>query len=373
MIYHTRLIIDLRAYRENIRRIKRMLGGDAGLCAVVKADAYGHGLQWIAPAAVDAGADLLGVVDNWEVERIRREGLTVPVMRLRPALADEAAEAAPWGVEELTGSLDHAEALSRVGERLGAPIRVHVKIDVGMGRMGLPPRGREAAIARIASLPGLRVAGVMTHFPSADEDDETITQTQLAAFRDEWRRIAPMLPSGVRLHCANSAAAARFSEARLTMARAGVMTYGLSPAPGFDGGVDLSPVMSWTTRIVQVRDVERGAGVGYGMTHRMPYDGCVALLPIGYADGYLRDFSNRARVLIRGESHAVIGRVSMNLTTVDVTGSPDVAPGDEAVMIGRQGDERITAAELADWGGTIDYEIACLVGRCNSHQVKVVE
>lgn len=366
MHHHTRVDINLRAYRGNLAAVRSRLGERARLCAVVKADAYGHGLDRIAPAAIEAGADCLGIVDNWEAACIRQSGIERPVMRLRPALEDEAREAAPWKVEELVGSLASAEACARIADERGEPVPVHVKLDAGIGRMGLYPSIQHEEIMRILKMPGLNVRGVMTHFPNADDDDERITLEQLELFLSEVERYEKYLPDDVLIHTANSAATLRFSQAHRSMVRAGICSYGLRPDPQMDIGQDFQPVMRWSTRVVMVHPAPKGATIGYGMTYAAGKDTRIALLPAGYADGYLRDFSNRAPVLIRGRRYRVSGRVSMNLITVDVGDSP-VQQGDEAVLMGRQGGETIAPHELSVIAGTIDYELACLIGKANQH------
>ena len=365
MHHHTRVVVNLRAYESNIRYLTSRLGAQATLCAVVKADAYGHGLDQIAPAAVHAGVGCLGIVDNWEAKRIRELEIQLPILRLRPALFDEAEEAASWGVEELAGSLQNAQDYSAIGLGRSQPLRVHVKLDVGIGRMGVYASRQLDELNALLTLPGIKIHGVMTHFPCADEDDPSITQTQLNHFLNDIEAIKSKLPDDVMIHASNSAALLRFPSAHLQMARTGIVSYGLQPDVGMEIDAELQPVMQWQTRVVLVRDVPQGATIGYGMTYKMPLDGRIALLPTGYADGYLRDFSNRSHVLIRGKRFPVVGRISMNLITVDVSDGPDVKAGDEVVLMGKQANETIPACELARYANTIDYEIACLVGRCN--------
>ncbi len=365
MHHHTRVVVNLRAYQTNIRLLKQRLGEKAKLCAVVKADAYGHGLDQIAPAAIEAGAHYLGVVDNWEIQRIRGLGIKQPVLRLRPSLQYEAEEAAEWGVDEIVGSLTNAQGYSLIGEKRAAPISVHIQLDAGIGRMGMYASRQMDDLKAILGLPGIIIRGVMTHFPCADEDDESITQNQLRGFLKDLEQIRELLPDDVMVHASNSAALLRFPNTHLQMARAGIMSYGLRPDVSMQIDLGLLQAMSWKTRVVLVRDVPKGAAIGYGMTYTMLRDGRIALLPTGYADGYLRSFSNKAHVLIRGRRFPVVGRISMNLITVDVSDGPEVTEGDEVVLMGSQGNETIVASELAEHANTIDYEISCIVGCCN--------
>ncbi|MDP8244558.1 MAG: alanine racemase [Candidatus Hinthialibacter antarcticus] len=365
MHHHTRVVVNLRAYQSNIRYLTNCLGAQSKLCAVVKADAYGHGLEQIAPAAVQAGADSLGIVDNWEAKLIRELGIPLPILRLRPALKEEAEEAAQWGVEEIAGSLQNAQIYSAIGAARKQPIGVHVQLDAGIGRMGMYASRQQSDLDALLALPGIKIKGVMTHFPCADEEDRSITKLQLQGFLNDVEAFKRQLPGDIILHASNSAALLRFPDAHLQMARAGIVSYGLKPDLSMEVPHELQPVMQWETKVVLVREVPKGASIGYGMTYKMPGDGRIALLPTGYADGYLRDFSNRTHVLIRGKRFPVVGRISMNLITVDVSDAPEIQEGEEVVLMGRQGNETISASELGKHASTIDYEIVCLIGRCN--------
>lgn len=366
MKHQTQVTINLRAYKNNVRVFRNLLPARTRLCAVVKADAYGHGLEAIAPAAIEAGADVLGFVDNWEAECIRALGIEAPILRLRPCLGDEADEAIAWDVHEIVGSFESAELLSALGRRTGRRIPIHLKVDVGISRAGFSLPSQRDEIERSASLPGLRVVGVMTHFPCADDENSEITLTQLADFNQILESLKDHLPDECVLHAANSAAITRFPAAALDMARVGIFLYGLRASPDMPMPRGVEPVMSWTTRVALVREVPAGATVGYGMTHRMSESGRIATLPLGYADGYLRSYSNQTSVLIRGNRCPVIGRVSMNMITVDVGHVADIQAGDEVVLLGSQADERIEAHELARYADSIDYEIVSLVGKTNS-------
>ncbi len=367
MIHHTRVLINPRAYENNIRYFAAL--SPHSLCAVVKADAYGHGLRELAPVAVQAGAEYLGISDNWEAGEIRRLGLQCPILRLRPALRDECEEAQSWGVEELVGSLESAEMLSEIGKRSETPISIHVKIDAGMGRMSFSSPRQNQEIERICQLPGVRVKGLMTHFPCADEEDIELTKDQLKRFEELAHALTPILPKDVMWHTANSAATLRLPESHYSLTRVGIASYGLKPSPITPVPQDLHPVMSFQTRVAQLRELPKGSTIGYGMTYTSDRDMWLATLPVGYADGYLRDFSNRAYVLIQGVRCPVVGRITMNMIIVDVSGLPQVSIGDEAILMGRQGSEEISADELAQLANTINYEITCLFGKCSYQRV----
>lgn len=362
MKHHTRLFINLRAYNQNIRYLKRNVSHPCKICAVVKADAYGHGLAQLAPIALHAGADTLGIVDNWEAQAVRDLGLTCPILRLRPAILDEVHEALQWEVEEIVGNVDSAQQLSCLAQKTGREIPVHFKIDTGIGRMGFALDSIDD-IKKASALPGLKIIGVMTHFPCADAEDLNITRKQSEQFHQFKSVVKVHLPADCIYHSANSAAALRFNQCHDDMVRLGIASYGLQPCADVQLDSAIEPVMSWKTRIVQIRNMPRGATIGYGMTYQLKHNTRIATLPVGYADGYLRAFSNQAEVIIRAERCPVVGRVSMNMTTVDVTHLPSVQVGDEVVLLGKQGDQVITAEQLARWASTINYEIACLIGK----------
>ncbi len=364
MEHHTRVCIDLRAYENNIRQYISTLAASSKLCAVVKADAYGHGLKKIAPRALAAGASSLAIVDNWEAHALREVGLDCRIVRLRPALRDEILEALPWRVEEICGSFEHAQMVSSLPQS-HHPIPVHIELDIGMGRMGFSLPSQHDELLKVCQMPKLEIRGIMAHFPCADEEDQQITNEHLQQFLNHVHELSEILPSDIVIHIANSAAFLRIPTSHYKMVRLGIATYGLFPSCHVPLSKYIQPVMKWVTRVVLLRDMPKGASIGYGMTHRLPKDSLIATLPLGYADGYLRDFSNNAEVLIRGKRCPVVGRVSMDMITVDVSHLPEVQCGDEAVLLGHQGKSIITAEELAHRANTINYEIACLIGKCN--------
>lgn len=367
VIASARVMIDAAAYEANIRYFAQSMGPSVKVCAVLKADGYGHGLELLAPAAVRGGAQRIGVVDNWEARAVRRFALSVPIMRLRPACVDEIAESTPLGIEEMVGSPAHALAISQLGEQLGCPIPIHLDVDVGMGRTGFAYASASDELRSIVAMPGLRIVGLMTHFPVADADPER-TQAQLAAFQRCVDRL--LHDAGFAhakrplLHTAGSAAALTCAASRLDMVRIGIASYGVAPAADFDLPPALRPVMSWHTRIASVRDLPAGATVGYGMTYTAKHPQRIATLPIGYADGFWRHLSQspHAHVLIGGQPCPVVGRISMNMTTVDVTHVPVVQDGDDVVLLGQQGSHRIRVEDLSVWGHTIGHEVTCAIG-----------
>ncbi len=349
--------VDLDAIRHNARAMKP---DGVELMAVVKADGYGHGAVQAARAALEAGATWLGVALIEEAVELRDEGLDTPILVLSEV---------PRGAEEglvqaaVSASLYTERGLSALvaaGEATGIAPRVHVKADTGMHRAGAYPPERAVDLARRAGEAGFVVEGLWTHF-ARSEDDPVTTKRQLDAFLDVCRQAES---AGVRpryRHAANSGAVILHPETHLDLVRVGVALYGLSPAPGLGERAGLRPAMAWRSAVSMVRRLPAGEAVSYGHTYRLERDSTVATVPVGYADGYRRGLSSRADVLIGGRRHRVAGTVTMDQIVVDC-GDADVHEGDEVVLLGPQGQERITAAELAELLDTIEYEIACGVG-----------
>jgi alanine racemase len=332
-------------------------------CPVVKADGYGHGLDLIAPVAVHAGAHYLGITENDEAKTVRGLGLSIPLLRLRPATVEEIADGIGLGVEEVVGSYEAAQRISGLGVSRRVRIPVHIGLDIGMSRMSFSFPAQSASIRKAMKLKGIRVVGVLGHYPCADENEETVTRSQTLLFKEGLAGIG--VDASMLRHAANSAAVLTLPETLFDMVRLGVATYGAAPSSIVNLPDGIKPVMSWVTKVVEVRDVPEGTTIGYGMTFRTERDSRIATLPVGYADGYLRAFSNQADVLIHGQRCPVVGRVSMNMVTVDVTDLDNVSVGAEVYLLGGEGESRISVEELASCAHTISYEVLCLAGRCN--------
>lgn len=341
--------IDLDALRANAAVALASVGPGCRLIAVVKADAYGHGMVPVARALVPV-ARLFGVANLGEALKLRAALPDPGIFILGAALPDERERIVQEGFEATLSTLEEAVAYGAVAERLGRVARVHFVVDTGMGRMGFAEAGAAAMARRVEAVRGVAVVAVATHLPVADED-EAFTGDQLARFG----AVATVI-GAPPTHALNSAGIIRFGAAAGGMVRAGLMLYGSSPLPEFQGR--LRPVMAWKTRITLVREIAAGGGVSYGRTFIAPAPLRVATLAVGYADGYSRHLSNRgAAVLVGGRRCPVLGRVTMDQIMVDVTAVPGAGPGDEAVLIGRQGGEEILAGELAARAGTIAWEI----------------
>lgn len=352
--------IDLQAFDRNVDAVISMIPTDSRVVAVVKADAYGHGAV---PLALRCASRVAGfaVALLEEAEALVDGGVRKPILILGPLGAAQFdrcfdLDLTPGivGPEELAVFAARARARSWQGE-------IHLKLDSGMGRMGLLPEDLETVASTLRRLPDVRVSGIYTHFANASDSRDPFTIKQVERFDAMLARLRDLGIEAPLHHVANSAAIARRLVRPGDWVRAGIILYGAEPLD--EGGARLSPVMRWTTRIARLKTLKPGSPVGYGCTWRAPRESRIATIPVGYADGYARSLSNRAHVLVRGRRMPVVGRVSMDLVTIDVTDLAEVHAGDEVVLLGRQEGEEIAAEELAEHLGTISYEILCAVGK----------
>jgi alanine racemase len=310
-----------------------------------------------------AGATWLGVAIPEEAVALREAGIRSRILVLGPIAPEQAELVVEHGLDQCVSDPAQAEALDRAARARGREISIHLKVDTGMNRVGLPPREVRPAIGHLAGLSAIRLAGLMTHFADADGPDPEFTREQMARFEEATRSLRDAGIAVPLRHAANSAALLLHPEARLDLVRPGIMLYGYHPR-GARRPKDptLHPALRLRTAITQVKYVPAGGSISYGRTFVAPHDMRIATIPIGYADGLARPLSNRGQVLIAASRVPIVGRVCMDMTMVDVTSLPDVRLGDEAVLIGRQGDDEITADEVADLTGTISYEVLCRIG-----------
>jgi alanine racemase len=351
--------IDFGAVERNCARLKSELRGGAELCAVVKADGYGHGADDCAAAALAGGATRLAVATGAEAGQIGRRFPQIPLLTMGALAPDDLEDALAAGSEVAVWHEDFRRLLSARGRAQGRPVRVHVKYDSGMGRLGNRDPTEVLVLARAcAEDPQLDLAGVWTHFATADEPDSEFFDGQLERFSTVADALKAEFPN-LTVHAANSAAVFRDRRAHFDMARCGVAVYGLDPFQGDPAQRGLTPAMSLHSYVADAKRFSAGDSAGYGQTWRAPVDTWVGVLPVGYGDGVRRALSNNAEVLIRGRRHPLVGTVSMDNITVDLGPETDVEPGDEAVLIGSQGDEEILAEEVARRIGTINYEVTC--------------
>ncbi|MBI3551869.1 MAG: alanine racemase [Elusimicrobia bacterium] len=342
--------VDLSLLRDNLRKFRRRMPRGVKLLFVVKANAYGHGASACAKAAQDARlADWFGVSSVEEGVALREAGVRLPILVLGSLYPFESfLAAAEFGLTPTVASLESARRLATVAERLGREVDCHLKIETGMGRIGVRPLAAAEVVKFLATRKLVRLQGVYTHLSCA-ETDPAFTRRQLGLFREAVRAVG----SASLRHAANSAGALRHAQSRFDMVRPGIAIYG--NYPGFE------PVMSLKTKVVFLKNVPKGSSISYGATYRTKRPSRIATLPIGYADGFSRGLSNQGWALLRGRRCPIVGTVTMDMTMLDATAVPKASVGDDAVLIGRQGSERITASEIAERLGTIPYEVTSMI------------
>lgn len=352
--------VDLDALRGNLAWIRHRVGTEVKILTVVKADAYGHGLKQIAALLMQSGTDVFGVANLAEASAIRRVGRGWPVLMLGALLPDEMETAIKDHVRATLSSIDQATALSRLATRLQKTAIVHVKVDTGMGRLGARVRDALELVRAVASLPGLSLEGLYTHYASA-EDDAPFSRTQATRFHAVVRDVASAGFTVPIIHANNSAALLHQPDTTFQLVRPGLMVYGILPEGSRAELAVLrkffQPALSLKCRVGFVKEIRKGDSLSYGRTFIAPRKMRVATLTAGYGDGYLRAGSNRAEVLIGGRRCKVLGRITMDQTLVDVSKLTSVNIGEEAVLIGSQAGNTISATELAKWCGTIPWEI----------------
>ncbi|GAB4248566.1 MAG: alanine racemase [Thermoleophilia bacterium] len=356
-MHRARATIDLAAVRRNVAAVRGRLAPGTGCIAVVKADGYGHGAVPVARAALEAGAAGLAVTTCEEAGALRDAGLGVGALIMGPVLDDQVEEAVEAGGAFAVWSPQFVRSVSRAAARMRRRVRLHVKVDTGMHRAGVAPERAGDLIAAVTADPWLELAAVMTHFATADDDPDFMA-VQLERFRRVVESVRRRHPR-VRFHAANSAAALREPGAHFDLVRCGIALYGMSPFqhdPAQDG---LTPALTLSSFVAALRDLEPGEGVSYGLTWKATRPTRVALIPIGYGDGFFRSLSNKGDVLIGGRRYPRVGTVCMDQFLVEVGRDAPVRFGDPVVLIGAQDGERITAEELAAHLGTINYEITC--------------
>ena len=355
--------IDLSAYGHNIGELKRITELGRRFMAVVKADGYGHGAVEVSRTALESGADCLGVARLEEGLQLREAGIEAPILIFGYTSPERARILIDSDLTQTVFSHAAAEALSYQAATSGDKLRAHIKVDTGMGRLGVlateaPLERRLHEVQSIAGLPGLEIEGLFTHFATADRSDESYALLQLHRFRE---LIGALDDLGLDIpvkHAANSAALMSLPDSHFDMVRPGIATYGLQPSSErLRDDLDLRPALAWKTRIIHLKQVPAGFGVSYGITYKTAKPTTLATVPAGYADGLNRLLSSRGEMLVGGRRVPIVGRVCMDLTLLDVGEVPDVTTGDEVVIIGQQGDEALSAEEMATTLDTINYEI----------------
>ncbi len=350
--------IDLGVLERNYREVVSRAAGRK-ILAVVKAQAYGHGAVAISRHLLRLGADTLGVALVEEGKELRTAGIDAPILLMGSLFPDQAEAAVMLRLTPAVYTISVARALSEAAQKQKTAVPVHVKIDTGMGRIGIAPEHALAFVRDLRRLPGIDVQGLMTHFADADLCEKQFASMQMERFERLLRDLDDAGITPPLRHAANSAAVLDFHRALFTMVRPGLMLYGYSPLESGADNRGLEPVMSLVTRIAYLKRVASGVPISYGRTFVTNRDSLIATLPIGYADGYSRRLSNCGEALVRGVRVPVVGRVCMDMCMIDVTGLTGVREGDEVVLIGRQGTECLTASDIAEKIGTIPYEVLC--------------
>ncbi|MCL6519078.1 MAG: alanine racemase [Armatimonadetes bacterium] len=355
--------IDLEAIAFNFRQVRNLVGPEVKICPAVKADGYGHGAIPVSQAVLNAGAEMLGVATLEEALELRNAGINTPILILQCVLPDGIPEIIAHNVSTMVCDLAFATELSKCAVEAGKRMKVHIKVDTGMGRLGISLAEAVEFSIQLSGMPGLEIEGIFTHFPSSGDPDLSFSHIQIEEFRrltDEIRKAGIHIPLR---HMANSAAILNLPESYLDMVRPGIMLYGLHDTKHLVRDVELRQAMTLKTKIVFLKELPPGKSVGYGRTFIAKRRTLVATIPIGYADGYNRLLSNRAPALVHGIRVPVIGRVCMDQVMLDVTDVPGVSTGDEVVLYGRQGNEFISIEEIADLQGTIADEVICSVSK----------
>jgi alanine racemase len=349
--------IDLDALRWNFRQIRSKVGPGVKVLSMVKANGYGHGAPAVAKALAAEGNDAFGVATLEEGVELRQAGIQAPILVLAGAYPDQVDQFFDNRLTPVIHALENAKELDRAARGRNKTFNVHLKVDTGMGRIGFLAAEIDSWLPKIKDFKALKIEGVFSHFSHAESVEGGYTRQQLRLFQGVVDRLhdAGIAPSLV--HLANSAATITLPAAYFDMVRPGLMLYGVYPSPTMASQISLKPVLSWKTRILQLKKVSAGSSISYGQTFVTKRESLIATLPMGYADGYPRLLSNRGEVLVGGKRAPVAGRVCMDLTMIDVTDIEKIQPGDEVVLLGRQGDAEISADEMAAWANTISYEI----------------
>ena len=350
--------ISLSALRHNIREIQTKITGGAKFCAVVKANAYGHGAIAVAHQAVAMGADYLAVAVVEEAAFLRQAGITAPILLLGPATRAEADDIVALDVTAAVFTREGGAALSQAALRQHKTVKVHLAVDTGMGRIGVLPEAAGETAAYLAALPGIELEGVFSHFALADASDKSYAKEQFHRFQ---RALTEIEGRGLTIslrHIANSAAILEMPETHLDMVRAGIILYGLWPSDEVEKTVDLRPLMTVKAKLTYVKEFSKGETISYGRLFTAPRAMRVGTLPLGYADGYTRLYTGKASVELGGRRVPVIGRICMDQCMIDVTDIPDAAAGDVAVVFGSP---TLPADEAAGWIGTINYEVVSMI------------
>lgn len=363
--YRAQANISLYAIKQNISQVRNTISKDTKLMVIVKADAYGHGAVAVSRVLENGIVDAYGVAIIEEAIELRKAGITKPILILGYTPKEQFDLVVSYDVMQSVYQYDMAKELSAEAIRQGKTAKIHIKIDTGMSRLGFCDSLETAqTIKKIASLEGIYIDGIFSHFAKADEGDKDSCNKQIKRF-DEFDKL--LSKEGIHIptrHFANSAGTIEFPEAEYDMVRCGILTYGVFPSDVVNHNrLSLVPAMELKSHVVYIKEVEVGTGISYGSTFITDRRTKVATIPVGYADGYSRNISNKGRVIIRGQYAPIIGRICMDYFMVDVTDIEDISQGDVVTLLGRDGDCIISVETLAEWSHSFPYEIICTVGK----------
>jgi len=360
------LEIDLSSIEHNLSQIRGHIGHGSKIMGVVKSDAYGHGLAEVSKTLEKNRVDYLGVAHLHEALELRKQGIGLPIVILCGLRSrSEACSAVENALSPVIFDFGTAEILSRESIRRGKKTSIYIKVDTGMGRLGIYYEEALSLLKKIIPLHNIEILGFLSHLSSADEDSGRFTEKQIERFNsvvEAGRSMGARLPLN---SLSNSAGLMSFKNARSDMVRPGINLYGGLPSPGFSSPVSLRPAMRFKGQIAQIREIPEKTPLGYGRTYYTEGPRRIAVVSAGYGDGLPRGMSNRGSILIGGNLAPITGRICMNLTSCDITGIQGVRQGDDAVFLGTQGDNKITADDMAQWAQTISYELFCSLGRAN--------
>ena len=362
----TKAEICLDALEHNVTQIKKRTGNARKMLTVVKANAYGHGAVRIAQTLADLGVDFFGVATCEEAIELRQASITTPILVLGGFFQGQSIYAQQFDLTPVVYNLEAAQELSQCADTSQRTIPIHLKIDTGMGRLGISPSETRHFIEKLTQLKGIKIEGILSHLADTNQENHSgleFTRRQIEIFNQQIEELRQMGIDPPYRHLANSAASIDELPDSFNLVRPGIMIYGSYPAKRFHQSIDLKPVMNLTTKIISLKKVPQDTSISYGRTFTCKRESLIATLPIGYADGYSRALSNRGEVLIRGKKAPVAGVVCMDMVMIDVTDVPGVSLGDPVVLMGSQGSEVITAEDIAEKMSTISYEFLCGIGK----------
>ncbi|HVP36941.1 MAG TPA: alanine racemase [Terriglobales bacterium] len=357
------LEIDLKALASNIKNIKRKLGNKVELLAVVKADGYGHGALEVSKVALKNGASFLGVAFLEEGIELREEGIKAPILILSPEFYGREKDIVEYDLLPAVDDLDFVHGLDQEAKNQNKVAEVYLKVDTGMRRYGIETVSVLNFVRGIKGMKNIRLKGVLSQFSTTEDRDGDFAKKQLFLFKKAIKQLEEFNGGHLVRSIANSGAFLKLPQSYFDQVRIGILMYGIYPSANITDRVNVNPVMSLKSRIVQIKEVEKSESVGYGRTFFTKKRTKIGTIPMGYADGYPWQLSNRGEVLIKGKKVPVIGRVCMDAFMVDLTGLPNVKIGEEVVLLGRQGKEKIGAHQIAKWADSFSYEIVSRMGK----------